>query len=82
MQTLPDAFDIRYKNTFLYIKKVSVDKQTLYAVHFSSPRKPIVLTQAVNANGETFWTSVPQGRQDEAIGIGKLIDEYYQHVKP
>jgi hypothetical protein len=28
-----------------------------------------------------FWTSIPEGRQKEAEGVGKLIEEYLLNNK-
>lgn len=51
------------------------DIQT-YHIEFSSKRKPIVIARAMKHNGKFFWTSIPEGRQKEAEGVGKLIDDY------
>jgi hypothetical protein len=49
-------------------------KATIYRVDFTDGRKPLVITYASDSNGRGFWTSVPQGRQQEAEEFGNLID--------
>ena len=51
---------------------------TAFRVTFSSPRKSIVIARSTDITASKFWTSIPEGRQKEAIGIGKLIEEYFK----
>jgi hypothetical protein len=60
------------------IQELSIPGWVAFRVQFSSPRKPIVIARALNANAKRFWTSIPEGRQQEAEAIGKLIEEYFK----
>jgi len=47
-----------------------------FHVKFSSNRRPLTIARAKGMNAPFFWTSIPEGRQKEAEGVGKLIEEY------
>ena len=80
MQSLfpTEPFEIKYLNTTLYIKPVEMPGRYAFHVSFSSSRKPILVVRATDFNGDKFWTSMPEGRQNEAEGVGALIE---QHIK-
>lgn len=71
-------FEITSHGVTLSVKRMEVAKAIVYQVIFSSKRKAIVVTKATDRDATQFWTSIPEGRQREAEGVGKLIDEYYQ----
>jgi hypothetical protein len=47
-----------------------------FHVTFSSSREPLVVARATGREGNLFWTSIPEGRQKEAEGVGMLIEDY------
>lgn len=63
------------------ITELNLPGHLAYRVVFSSPRPPLVIAQARDNRNGSFWTSVPEGRQKEAEGIGKLITEYFENKK-
>jgi hypothetical protein len=70
-----EQFEISYQ---LKKEKVEVVKRgltTLYIIKFTD-RAPLVLSRATRFEGGAFWTSIPEGRQQEAEAIGPLIDDY------
>jgi hypothetical protein len=76
--TKEDKFDIRYKNVVMAVERLKLPGYIAFRVVFSSGRQPLVLARATNADAAKFWTSIPEGRQKEAEGMGKLIEEYFQ----
>jgi hypothetical protein len=78
MQSLfpTEPFKIIYGNTTLYVVPVEMHDRFAFQVSFSSARKPILVIRAAAYNGDRFWTSMPEGRQKEAEGIGALLEEY------
>jgi hypothetical protein len=81
----PDQpFQITYGNTVLRIRPVDMPGRLAFYVSFSSERKPLLVVRAKDFNASSFWTSMPEGRQKEAEGVGKLIEEYLagQQKKP
>jgi hypothetical protein len=69
-------FQFEHSGVTLTVEKLNVPKQMVFRVSFSSKRASIVIARAVNADNTVFWTSIPEGRQPEAEGVGKLIEEY------
>ena len=73
----PDQpFEITYGNTVLSIRPVDMPERLAFHISFSSERKPLLIVRAKDFNASHFWTSMPEGRQKEAEGIGKLIEDY------
>ncbi|TKK64851.1 hypothetical protein FC093_21600 [Ilyomonas limi] len=69
-------FELAYKGSNLKVQEHQVAGQTIFRIVFPDSRKPLVVTRATRSNYTDFWTSVPEGRQQEAEEIGALISEY------
>jgi hypothetical protein len=78
-----DLFTIESHGVILTIERLHLPGYVTFSIKFSSPRKPIVITRARDANAIKFWTVIPEGqnREGEAQGVGKLIEEYYLKKK-
>lgn len=57
-------------------QKLDISKDLAYYITFSSNRKPIVIARAKFQDSDARWTSIPEGRQKEAEGLGALIEQY------
>lgn len=81
MQSLfpTQPFTITYSNTTLHIHPVDMPNRLAFHVTFSSNRKPLLVVRAKDVNGTHFWTSMPEGRQKEAEGVGDLIEEFIRN---
>jgi hypothetical protein len=80
--TKEDNFEITYKETVMQVERLKLAGYNAFRVVFNnSKRQPLVVARATNANAVHFWTSIPEGRQKEAQGMGKLIEEYFQSQK-
>lgn len=78
----PDQpFQITYGNTVLSIRPVNMQDRLAFHVSFSSERKPLLVVRAKDFNAVHFWTSMPEGRQKEAIGVGRLIEDYISSLQ-
>ncbi len=73
-----EKFELEVRGVTLKIERLNLPGHVAFRVVFSSPRKPLVVARAVRADAERFWTSIPEGRQKEADGVGALIQEYLQ----
>jgi len=65
----------------MQVEKLNLPGFNAFRVSFSSARKPIVIARASDINAVRFWTSIPEGRQQEAEGVGALIEEYLNSSK-
>ncbi len=73
-----ESFEILSHGVTLTFERLDLPSFVAFRVKFSSERKPLVVARATNADLDKFWTSIPEGRQREAEGVGKLIDEYFE----
>lgn len=71
-------FELDFKAGKIRVQRHLVAHQTIYRVVFSDKRSPLVVTRALTDNANHWWTSVPEGRQQEAEEIGILIAN---HIK-
>lgn len=69
-------FSFEAFNVTLSCNRLDIPDFVAFRVTFSSDREPIVVARAKGVNRPHFWTSIPEGRQKEAEGVGKLIEEY------
>ena len=71
-------FELQSNGVTIQIFESTIPKYTAFRVVFSSKRQPLVVARTKDAAKEVFWTSIPEGRQKEAEGVGHLIDEYFK----
>ena len=69
-------FSFIVNSTTLDCERLSFPGYVAFHVTFSSNREPIVVARAKGMDAPFFWTSIPEGRQKEAEGVGKLIEDY------
>ena len=74
-------FELEPNGVKMWVEGLNLPGYTAFRVSFSSARLPIVVARATKDDGGKFWTSIPEGRQKEAEGIGKLIEEYHNSLK-
>lgn len=59
----------------IVVAEHTVQDQQVYRLVFNDKRPSLVITRAATWHGD-LWTSLPQGRQEEAEKFGKLVSEY------
>jgi hypothetical protein len=69
-------FELKLNSVTMKVHELNIPKHTAFRITFSSKRPPLVVARTKDADRNTFWTSIPEGRQKEAEGIGKLIEEH------
>ena len=74
--TNDEIFSIDAHGVIITCQRLNIPRQVVYYVKFSSVRQPITVARAKFVDSDVRWTSVPEGRQKEAEGVGKLIDQY------
>jgi hypothetical protein len=77
MLTAPANFELELNGVKMYVHELDLPGHTAFKVVFSSNRKPIIVTRTHDYD-RVFWTSVPEGRQKEAEGVGALIEDYFK----
>lgn len=81
MRELEKPFELEVNGKVLKVAEHELAGKRVFHVSFGEGAKPLVITVALSPSGKKFWTSVPQGRQQEAEQIGKLIAEHIRSKK-
>ncbi len=71
-------FDLELNGVKMKVNELDLPGYTSFRIVFSSQRPPLVVARSKDTDRNTFWTSIPEGRQKEAEGVGKLIEEYFK----
>jgi hypothetical protein len=77
----PEVFDLALGNETATVSIHQIKTARIFHVVFRSNRKPLHMTIGNTADGEKFWTSVPEGRQDEAEFVGKAVSLYIREYR-
>ena len=79
--TNDEIFSFEAHGVTITCQRLPIPKQVVYYVSFSSSREPITIARAKFVDSDARWTSIPEGRQKEAEGVGALIDQYVANKK-
>jgi hypothetical protein len=71
-----EQFSFESHGVTLTVQRLKFPKEVVFKIEFNSKRLPLVISRAKGVDRPIFWTSIPEGRQTEAEGVGKLIEEY------
>ncbi len=80
MKKESDNFELNFNEGKINVHRHLVGTQTIFRVLFSDKRQPLAVTRATRPNAYKFWTSIPEGRQNEAEEVGALISEYFKLI--
>jgi hypothetical protein len=76
IDTIDQQFSFESHGVTLHCMRLDLVCYVAFHVKFSSDRRPITIARAKGMEAPFFWTSIPEGRQKEAEGVGKLIEEF------
>lgn len=72
----PQQFQIVLNGHTVQVSMHIISKAKVFHIVYPDSRTPLNITIAENEDGGKFWTSVPEGRQEEAEFAGKVIASY------
>ena len=75
IDTRDQQFSFESHGVTLNCQRLDLVGYVTFHIKFSSNRRPLTIARAKGMNAPFFWTSIPEGRQKEAEGVGKLIEE-------
>ncbi|MBC8984924.1 hypothetical protein H9X96_03955 [Pedobacter sp. N36a] len=78
MRKVEPPFDLELEGAAIRIAEHELQGKRVFHIDFKGSRKPLVIVVGIGLRDQKFWTSIPQGRQEEAEKIGKLIAEYFR----
>ncbi|MGZ3814174.1 MAG: hypothetical protein ACXVA0_20745 [Mucilaginibacter sp.] len=77
----PKTFEIDMEGQSVQITIHKIKAAKVFHLVYPSRRPDLNITVAINNDGEKFWTSMPEGRQEEAELAGKLIAAYLREYR-
>lgn len=78
MEAPSKSFELDFKEGKIKVQEHAVKGQPVFRILFSDNRTPLVIARATHIREHRFWTSFPEGRQQEAEEVGALISEYFK----
>ncbi len=77
----PKAFEVTVGGLTAQVSVHKIKSAKVFHLVFAGKRPALNITIATNDDGEKFWTSVPEGRQEEAELAGKIIAAYLRDYR-
>ena len=71
-----ENFELQYRNEKIMVEEISIGKSTLFKISFPGNQPLLIISRAKDAEGNGFWTSIPEGRLKQAEEIGKLVEAF------
>jgi len=77
----PKEFDIELYGHVASVTAHVIKSSKVFHINYSNHRKALNITVASESEGGKFWTSLPEGRQEEAEFAGKVIAAYIREYR-
>lgn len=74
-------YETNYRGGQIKFQRHTIGGHTpVYLVVFSDGRPPLKITRAVGKEIGKHWTSIPEGRLDEAEELGVILEDYFKRL--
>jgi hypothetical protein len=77
----PTLFDVELHGMLVRVSIHAIKSARVFHLTFAGSKPALNITIAENTDGKKFWTSVPEGRQEEAELAGKVIAAYLREYR-
>ncbi|MEB0280699.1 hypothetical protein [Mucilaginibacter sp. 10B2] len=77
----PNLFDVEINGQVVRVSSHEIKSARVFHVVYPGSKTALNITIAENSDGKKFWTSVPEGRQEEAEFAGKVIAAYIREYR-
>lgn len=77
----PKLFDVEINGQVVCVSIHEIKSARIFHVVYPDSKSPLNITIAEDTDGKRFWTSVPEGRQEEAELAGKVIAAYIREYR-
>ena len=77
----PKVFEVELNGLVVRVSDHTIKSARVFHITYPNRKPPLNITISENADGEKFWTSVPEGRQEEAEFAGKVIAAYIREYR-
>ena len=71
------SFTSTFEGVGIYVQEHTLGYTQIFRITFKDNRNPLTVIRIPTANGK-IWTSIPQGRKNEALLIGKIIENHFK----
>lgn len=72
----PKAFDMELNGQVVRVSDHTIKSARVFHIVYPDRKPALNITIAENSDGVRFWTSLPEGRQEEAEFAGKAVAAY------
>jgi len=77
----PKTFEVELNGQIVRVSNHTIKSARVYHIVYPNSQLPLNITVAEDADGVKFWTSLPEGRQEEAEFAGKIIATYLREYR-
>ena len=81
MREVEPPFEIEYKGAVSAVTEAEIKGRRIFYVQVHGDKRVLTITVGKGLGDEKFWTSIPEGRQQEAEEVGRLIASYIRSKK-
>jgi hypothetical protein len=72
----PTTFEVELNGQMVRVSDHTIKSARIFHIVYPNRKPALNITIAENSDGLKFWTSLPEGRQEEAEFAGKAIAAY------
>ena len=76
MRGIVPPFEVQYMDSPTKVTEAEIKHRRVFYIQFTNGKRALTITVAEDNKEKKFWTSIPEGRQEEAEEVGKLIAAY------
>lgn len=77
----PKKFEVELNGQIVQVSGRKIKSARVYHIVYPNSKQPLNITIAEDIDGVKFWTSLPEGRQEEAEFAGKIIAMYIREYR-
>lgn len=77
----PKVFEVELNGQTVRVSDHTIKSARIFHLVYPDRHPALNITIAENKDGKKFWTSIPEGRQEEAELAGKVIATYIREYR-
>jgi hypothetical protein len=77
----PKTFEVELNGKIVQVSDHTIKSARVFHIIYPDRQLPLNITIAEDKDGTKFWTSLPEGRQEEAEIAGKVIARYIREYR-
>lgn len=77
----PKLFNVELNGQQVQVSDHTIRSARIFHIVYPGRKPSLNITIAEDTDGQKFWTSIPEGRQEEAEFAGKIIAAYIREYR-